>query len=219
MNPETHLPSHRRLNLRRVQILADRVNPGLLSGTVMVDLGGAAVGLEARRARARRLLDPSAPAIAGLGRVIGLHPLDAGQADDDLAVAIACGADAVLLPGAVGRHDIGHLGAKLAVAEADYGARAGATAILVQPADTARGILALAGLVEPNPRLAALVWDEGALRSALGEATAALTGPPARAMLLLAAHAAGCPALTRISSAVQMSDVEARAFDGVVTGP
>lgn len=129
-------------------------------------------------------------------RVAGVGPLRDGGGDRDLDAALPARPDALLLRGAVGGRDLQHLGAKLAVREAELGLPAGRIGILAAGADTPAGVLALAGLAGASPRLRALVWDAGRLARALGLSDpAAAPLLRARDLLLIAAAAAGVPAL------------------------
>ena len=154
-------------------------------------------------------------------RVVALGPLRDGLVDRDLDDLLPLRPDAVLLRGAVGPRDLQHLGAKLAVREAEGRLPGGRIGILAAGADTPAGVLALADLAGASPRLRALVWDGGRLARALGLADPA-AGPLLRArdMLVLAAAAAGVPALAMPESGRALADTCAAAaregFAGVV---
>ena len=136
------------------------------------------------------------PVPGGAPRVVAVGPLRDGRVDRDLDAVLAGRPDGVLLRGAVGARDFQHLGAKLAVREAELGLPAGRIGILAAAADTPAGVLALSGLAGASPRLRALVWEAGPLARALGLGDPA-AGPLLRArdLLVLAAAAAGVPAL------------------------
>ena len=158
-------------------------------------------------------------------RVLALGPLSDGLVDRDLDAVLPARPDAVLLRGAVGARDLQHLGAKLAVREAELRLPAGHIGILAAAADTPAGVLALAGLAGASPRLRALVWDGVPLARALGLADPA-AGPLLRArdLLVLAAAAAGVPALVLPQTGRALVDTCAAAardgFAGVVArGP
>ena len=129
---------------------------------------------------------------------------------------MAAAPDAILLPGAVGRTDIQHLAAKLAVREAEYGYVDGATRIIAVAADTARGVLALASLPGASRRLAGLGWRtqlhlDGAL---------SLNAPDrlARALTVVAAAAAEVDAIEAASPGLDLDafarDCETARRDG-----
>jgi citrate lyase subunit beta/citryl-CoA lyase len=127
--------------------------------------------------------------------LVRVHALNSGLIEDDLAAAMAFAPNAIVLPGAVGGRDVAHLGAKLAVLEAETGLADGSIRIIAHPADTAAGVLALATLPGASRRLAALAWRSRVLARELGCRVAAEPVRQARSMLVLAAAAAGVPAL------------------------
>lgn len=127
--------------------------------------------------------------------IVRVAPLASGLLDADLDAVMAGAPGAVLLPGAVGARDLQHLGAKLAVREAERGLAAGRTGIVAMAADTAAGVLALGTLPGASPRLMALGWDPAALAAALGVGPGGSALWTARDLLLTAAAAAGVPAI------------------------
>ncbi len=184
---------------------------------LIFDLGepGPAADRAAARRAARDGLRAAGAARASLLRVVAL---DLVPADDDLDAVMPARPDAVLLRGAVGARDIQHLAAKLAVREAEHGLPQGRTGILAAPADAPDGVLALPGLAGASPRLRGLVWDAGRLAAALGVADAA-AGPcrDARSLVVLAAAAAGVPALDGSPGAAEAcADAARDGFSGVV---
>ncbi|WP_160147346.1 aldolase/citrate lyase family protein [Methylopila sp. Yamaguchi] len=119
---------------------------------------------------------------------------------------VAAGAQAALLRGVPTGADLGHLAALLAVAEARAGCMEGATRIVAE-VTTARGLLELRSLVGATPRLGGLSWDAEALRENLGvtvlrDAEGRLLPPlaQARSLVLIAAAAAGVPAIDTSSA-------------------
>jgi citrate lyase subunit beta/citryl-CoA lyase len=107
--------------------------------------------------------------------------------------------DGIFLDGAEGGPSVQHLAAKLAVFEARAGLADGAMTIIAGAAGTPAAIFTLHSYKGCSPRLAALSWESDALARAL-----ALDGWPgvvpaplavARGSLVLAAAAAGLPAL------------------------
>lgn len=124
----------------------------------------------------------------------------------DVERCVAAGAQAALLRGVRAGADLGHLAALLAVAEARAGCADGATRI-VAGITTARGLLELRSLVPATPRLAGLAWDADALGADLGasgvrDAEGRLLPPlaQARSLILIAAAAAGVPAIDTSSA-------------------
>lgn len=127
--------------------------------------------------------------------VVRVAALTDGLVDDDLDVAISGAPDTILLPDAVGRADIQHLAAKLAVAEAEHGWPPGRTGIAALAAASARGVLALPTIPGASPRLRALFWDGAALAADLGVEADAAPCRLGRSLLVVAAAAAGVPAI------------------------
>ncbi|WP_245259803.1 aldolase/citrate lyase family protein [Methylopila sp. 73B] len=124
----------------------------------------------------------------------------------DVERCVAAGAQAALLSGVRTGADLGHLAALLAVAEARMGRADGATRVVAE-VTTAHGLLELRSLVGATPRLAGLAWDADALRADLGAAVLRNAEgrllPPlaqARSLVLIAAAAAGVPAIDTSSS-------------------
>lgn len=172
----------------------DACEAALASGAValMLDLGENATGA---RAAARHAAADFLARRRGATAIVRLAPLASGLVDADLDVVMPGAPEAVLLPGAVGGRDLQHLGAKLAVREAEHGLPPGRTRIAAAPADTAPGVLALPTLAGASLRLMALAWEAAALARALGVETDASPVQAARDLLILAAAAAGVPAL------------------------
>lgn len=127
--------------------------------------------------------------------IVRVAPLASGLLDADLDAIMEGVPDGVLLPGAVGARDLQHLGAKLAVREAERGLAAGRTRVVAMAADTAAGVLALGTLPGASPRLVALGWDPAALAAALGVTPGGSPLRTARDLLLIAAAAAGVAAI------------------------
>jgi citrate lyase subunit beta/citryl-CoA lyase len=132
--------------------------------------------------------------------LVRVNALGSGRTDDDLAAVMPARPDGIVLPGTIGGRDVAHLGAKLAVHEAEHGIADGATRILALAAESASAVLALPSLAGASPRLVALAFDPGPLAADLG---ADLGSEPVRhagAMLVLAARAAGVAAIQGPSS-------------------
>lgn len=175
------------------------LDAGLASGAdaLILDL---AVGPQARPIAAGWL--------AGLGDgprpllYVRVHALASGATDSDLDAVMPAGPHGVVLPGAVGAADVQRLGVKLGLREAEHGLVDGATRILAVAADSARGLLAIGSVPGASPRLSGIAWDAGALAGDLGigharDEAGRWTAPfvQARAMTLIAAAAAGVPAM------------------------
>jgi citrate lyase subunit beta/citryl-CoA lyase len=98
----------------------------------------------------------------------------------------------------VGGVDVAHLGAKLAVQEAEFGLDDGITTIVAIATETARSLFALGSLVEASHRLKGVTWGSEDLSVEVGAETNRLhdgtyTDPYrlARSLTLFAAVAAG----------------------------
>ena len=89
---------------------------------------------------------------------VRINGLTTGLADDDLDGVMAAAPDGIVLPKAVGGADIQHLGAKLAVREAEFGLADGATAIVALSTETAGSIFALGTLPGASHRLKGISW-------------------------------------------------------------
>jgi citrate lyase subunit beta/citryl-CoA lyase len=147
---------------------------------------------EAERARAA-LAEPIAAARkAGKIPLVLIHPLDSGLADADLDAAMAALPEGIILPGAVGGRDIQHLGAKLAVREAENGLPDGSAKILALVGDAPAALFALGSVARATRRLIGIGRDEAALARSLGLTPEARPEPlrVARSLCLFAAAAA-----------------------------
>jgi citrate lyase subunit beta / citryl-CoA lyase len=172
------------------------------AGAVVVDLTLASPEKRAAaRAIAAQFLTQARVRGGKPALVVGVNPLDSGETDADLDVAMASAPDAVLLPGSLGAASIQQLSAKLAVREADFALPDGATRIIAV-ADTARAFLGMASYRGSSGRLAGLAWSAAPLRADVGAETDrdpsgayAGTFRLARDLTLLAAAAAGVAAI------------------------
>lgn len=135
------------------------------------------------------------------GRIVlaRIHPLDSGLADAELDAVLPARPWGVLLPDACGGRDAQHLGAKLAVREAENGFEDGVTKILALAADRPAAVFELGSFARAGRRLAGLGRDEGRLAQSLGLEDWDRGERPeplrvARSLSLFAAAAAGVPA-------------------------
>lgn len=173
-----------------------------------------------RAARRRLVLAALAAARARAERarlVVRVAALPTGLVDADLDAVMAGAPDAVMLPGAAGAADVQHLAAKLAVREAEHGLAAGRTAVIAS-VDTAMGVLALPTMPGASSRLLALGWDAAALAADVGaKGERAQPCRSARGLLLIAAAAAGVPAIdapSRKGGAALARECDAARRDG-----
>jgi citrate lyase subunit beta/citryl-CoA lyase len=137
---------------------------------------------------------------------------------DDVAVAVQAQADGIVLPKPRSVADVLELGRRLDTLEARMGVAPGTTKIVALATETPAGVLALGDYARSRPRLAALTWGAEDLSTALGATTAVdehgRWRPPyelARSLCLLAAGAAGVPAIDTVHTAVADLDGLARA--------
>lgn len=155
---------------------------------------------------------------SALGRrsLARIHPLASGRANSDLDAIMRWAPYGVILPQAGGGSDAQHLGAKLAVREAENGLDDGVTRIFASAADLPMAIFKLGSLAGATRRLAGLIWDAGALAEALGVAADSPVLEPARAKLVYAAAAAGVPAYTRLARSRDWADAARDGFVGAL---
>ncbi|RZF66168.1 CoA ester lyase [Sphingomonas populi] len=134
---------------------------------------------------------------------VRVNPFDTGLTADDLAAIVPGDPDGIMQPKIDGPEDVRALSAQLDTLEAEHGLAAGAIRILPVATETPLapfrlGDFATAGLT----RLAGLTWGAEDLSAALGASTNlgadgawAFTYQMVRSLTLLAAHAAGVPAI------------------------
>ncbi|MGO8739579.1 aldolase/citrate lyase family protein [Rhodoblastus sp.] len=142
--------------------------------------------------------------LLGLAQAIGktalvmIRPLASGRADADLDAVMTAKPRAIVLPDAIGGRDVQHLGAKLAVREAENDLPDGSTGILALAADSPAAIFELGALARATRRLIGIGRDERRLAQSLGLAIGGEEKPEplrvARGLAILAAGAAGAPA-------------------------
>jgi citrate lyase subunit beta/citryl-CoA lyase len=124
--------------------------------------------------------------------------LDESNAIAVLDAAIGAGAEGIVLPDALGGHDVTRLDARIAVEEAMHAIDHGGIKILAEAASTARAAQGLASFRGASHRLLGLIWSAERLAAALGgigvfDEAGRLRAPLAhvRAEVLVAAYAAG----------------------------
>ncbi len=135
----------------------------------------------------------------GLNRrcLVKIHRLASGLSDGDLDAVVAAAPDGIILPDACGARDVQHLGAKLAVREAENALPDGSLKVLALAAESPAAIYELGSLSRAARRLIGLGRDELLLMRRLGIAETGERPEPlrvARALCLFAAAAAGAPA-------------------------
>ncbi len=134
---------------------------------------------------------------------VRINPLDSGMALDDLVAIMPGVPDGIMLPKANGPQDVAVLSHYLDALEAHCGTEAGSTRILPVATETAIAPFRLSDYATADlRRLAGLTWGAEDLSTALqasGNLDAdggwAFTYRMVRSMVLMAAHAAGVPAI------------------------
>lgn len=136
---------------------------------------------------------------------VRVNDLSTGLTDDDLAAIMPARPAGIMLPKSNSGDDVMLLSTKLRVHEAENGIEDGATRIIPIITETAAGVLAAATYAGTTPRLAGLTWGAEDLSAAIGaRATRDENGSytdlfrHARTMTLLAASAAGVPAIDTV---------------------
>ena len=194
---------------------------GLQTGAdaLVVDLADIAPArTDAARRRAAAFLALARRAADRPRLYVRVNGLATGLTDADLDAVMPAGPDGILLPKTSGGLDVAHLGAKLAVREAEHGLGDGATRILAVAAGTARGLFALGSFTDASPRLEGLAWDADGLSADLGagrnrDAAGGATEPLrlARNLMLFAAAAAGVDAID--TAFADLRDLEGLALE------
>lgn len=186
-----------------------KLEKGLTSGAdvLLIDLEDS-VALsakdEARRVTAEFLSEhrakPERPRL-----FVRVNGLNTGMIDADLDGVMRTGPDGIVLPKTVGGADVAHLGAKLAVREAEFGLDDGATRILAIATENAAGVFALGTFAGASHRLMGITWGGEDLSADLGAQTnrdddGAYTDPYrlARSLTLLGAAAASVDAVDSV---------------------
>ncbi len=145
---------------------------------------------------------------------VRVNDLATGLTEDDLAVVMKARPDGIMLPKAEGGNDVARLAAALRVHEAENGIEDGRTRILPIITETALGVLNAASYRNCSPRLSGLTWGAEDLSAHIGALSARREDGSytplfqlARNMTLLAAAAAGVPAIDTVFP--NFSDTEA----------
>jgi citrate lyase subunit beta/citryl-CoA lyase len=125
---------------------------------------------EARRVTAEFLAGAKASARRPL-LYVRVNALSSGLADADLGGVMAASPDGIVLPKTVGGPDVSHLGAKLAVREAEFGLSDGGTRIIAIATENARGVFALGTFAGASHRLQGLAWGGEDLSADVGAET------------------------------------------------
>lgn len=128
---------------------------------------------------------------------VRVNALDSGLIDQDLDAVMPQRPDGIMLPKCASGADVQHLGAKLAVREAENLFPDGSTSIVAIATETAAAIFGMGSYAGASRRLTGLTWGAEDLSADLGAETNRLPdgryAPPyelARSMTLFAAAAA-----------------------------
>lgn len=183
--------------MRAILILSpgDAILPGdaMASGASALLLrpggGGRESRREAVRVFAKACLEAAASRTTGRPSIfVQVAPVRTPQSEADLEAVVAPGLDGVFLEACDGRADLQQLAARLAVWEAKRALPEGRLRIVALAAQTPTGVFALGRYKNASPRLSALAMDDAPLPGSAAPGVA-------RALLALAAAAAGVPAL------------------------
>jgi citrate lyase subunit beta / citryl-CoA lyase len=149
-----------------------KLDKGLASGAdaLIIDLEDSVA--PAGKEEARRV---AAGFLAEVGRtaerprlLVRVNGLETGLIEADLDAVMPGGPDGVVLPKCVGGRDVAHLGAKLAVREAENALPDGSTRILAIATETAKGVFALGSFAGASQRLLGLTWGGEDLSADIG---------------------------------------------------
>jgi citrate lyase subunit beta/citryl-CoA lyase len=188
---------------------ARKLEKGLGSGAdaLIIDLEDS-VALSAKEEARRVTLGFLKEAAAQTARprlFVRVNGLTTGLTDADLDGVMAGAPDGIVLPKTIGGPDVSHLGAKLAVREAETGLEDGRTRIVAIATENARGVFALGTFGGASHRLQAITWGGEDLSADIGaeanrDERGLYTDPYrlARAMTLLGAAAAEVDAVDSV---------------------
>jgi citrate lyase subunit beta/citryl-CoA lyase len=174
---------------------------------ILIDLEDsvAPAAKQAAREKARAFLAARPLQHARPARYVRVNGLESAEIDFDLAAVMPTAPEGILLPKCTHGADIQHLGAKLAVHEAENELAAGSIKILALVTETAGALFNMGTYAGSSPRLAGLAWGAEDLSVCLGAETnrdsdGAYTDPYvlARSLTLIAAAAANVPAIDGI---------------------
>lgn len=136
---------------------------------------------------------------------VRINPLDTDEAERDLATIVPTVPDGIMLPKAASAEQVRLLADRLDTIEADTGQTAGHIGIIPLVTETAAAVFQLGGYTPDVPRLHALTWGAedlsvviGATRTRDDQLRWLPVFAQAQSMTLLAAGAAGVPAIETI---------------------
>jgi citrate lyase subunit beta / citryl-CoA lyase len=224
--PSVHEEAAERLTMRSLLFVPGdsvrKLEKGLGSGAdaLLVDLEDS-VALSGKEEARKTAADFLAAARAEPGRrrlYVRVNALGTSLTDADLDAVMRAAPDGIMLPKTVGGGDVSHLGAKLAVREAELGLPDGGTTIIAIATENARGVFALGTLAGASRRLAGIAWGGEDLAADVGaEANRGedglYTAPYriARSLTLFAAAAAEVDAIDSVYT--NFRDLDGLAFE------
>ncbi|MEQ9590807.1 MAG: CoA ester lyase [Parvibaculaceae bacterium] len=133
---------------------------------------------------------------------VRINPLDSGFALDDLVAVCVAGLEGIVVPKVNSRDDVHRLSCYLDALEVSVGIPASRLRIIPVATETPRAVLSLSSFSSGLPRLKAMTWGAEDLSAVLGATTNSLgkgrwtsVYESVRSQFLLAACAAGVPAL------------------------
>jgi len=174
---------------------------------LILDLEDAVAPAAKARAReaAARYLAEHRGVEGGPRLIVRVNALASGLIDADLDAIMPYGPWGVMLPKAERGADVQHLGAKLAVREAEHGLYDGSTAITPIVTETGAAMFGLGSYAGASRRLAAMAWGVEDLTAAIGAAASrdggGLLAAPlalARNLTLFSAASAGVDAIDSV---------------------
>lgn len=193
-----------------------KLEKGLGSGAdvLLIDLEDSVAPANKQAARKTAAAFIAANRAAGAPRLfVRVNAFDTRLTGDDLAAVMAARPDGIMLPKCCGADDARRLAAELDRFEADLGIANGTTRIIPIITETAASVLAAHSYQGAQPRLAGATWGAEDLSADIGAlATRDEAGRYgdvfrlARAVTVLAASAAGVPAIDTVF--VDYSDME-----------
>ena len=137
-------------------------------------------------------------------RLVRINPLDTPWGAEDLAMAVAAGVDALMVPKVSTRADLERVDELCAASEADGGLEPGAIGVIAIASETPRAVLRVEEIAD-GPRIAGLTWGSEDLSAALGatrtrdaEGRHLPVFALSQQLVLLAAHAAGVAAVDSV---------------------
>lgn len=167
--------------------------PGAGADTLLVDLEDSVALAEKDRARERTAAFLGEGDFGGAEPAVRVNPPGTPYFDEDLEVAVAAGAAAIMLPKSESAEKLGEVDERIGVLEARFGVGNGSVRILAL-VETAAGIARVASLASTTPRVDVLCFGHADFSRDMGLAGADASRGVifhARCALAIAARAGG----------------------------